>query len=279
MRKWLPAMLVGGILMGASAFWYHSRAYAPAQLLQMLPPDRGVYVFLDIGLLRSAGLLDVVAGAKSIEQPDYQKFVADTGFDYRQDLDQVAIAFRDGDVYYAAQGDFNWDKLAAYAPAHGGKCDRFLCTTPGSEPGRNVSYYMPRNNILALATSRTASAGDMVAPGTWRNGPNIPAVGLWVAAPGGVFKNLNAAPAVARPFLAPLAAAQSTIFTLGPGQQDFELRVEVTTRDAASSRKLAEQVESLNTAAQLTTARVESKDTQVVGTWPVSKAFLESLLK
>ncbi len=297
MRKWLPLMVLGGVLMGAGAYWYHSRSYAPSQLVQMLPPDRSVYVYLDVSLLRSAGILDLIAGSKSLEDADYQKFVKDTGFDYRTDLNGLAVAFREGDVYYAAQGKFDWAKLEAYAPAHGGKCERFLCTTPGSEPGRNVSYYMPRNNILAMATSRKNTAGDMVAPGSWANGPTIPQVGLWVAAPASSFSDLNKLPAGARSFVSPLAKSQGAVFTLGAASsgKDFELRMEVKTADAAAAKKLVEQYAEVTSllvkmlerekiqassgdlSGMLVAGKFEAKDTMVVGVWPVSKEFVKSL--
>ncbi|MEO5924807.1 MAG: hypothetical protein ABIR70_13375 [Bryobacteraceae bacterium] len=299
MRKWLPVMVGLGLLMGGGAYWFHSRPYNSSQLVQMLPPDRSVHVYLDVALLRSAGLLDLIAGSKSLEDADYQKFVAETGFDYRTDLNGLAIAFRDGDVYYAAQGKFNWEKIAAYAPAHGGKCERFLCTTPGSEKGRDVSYYMPRNNILALATSRTATAGDMVAPGSWENGPRVPDVGLWVAAPPFAFTDLKKLPDGTRSFVSPLASAVGTVFTLGAasgGKDGFELRMEVTTKDAAAATKLKDQYAEVTSllvkmlerekiqanpsdmSGLLVGGKFEAKESMVVGTWPVSKGFVQGLV-
>ena len=298
MRKWLPLMVLGGVLMGAGAYWYHSRAYAPSQLVQMLPPDRSVYVYLDVELLRQAGILDLIAGSKTLEDADYQKFVKDTGFDYRTDLNGLAVAFRDGDVYYAAQGKFDWAKLEAYAPSHGGKCERFLCTTPGSEAGRNVSYYMPRNNILAMATSRTNTAGDMVAPGTWSNGPKLPQVGLWVMAPPFAFTDLNKLPAGTRSFVSPLASAVNTVFTLGAATsgKDFELRMEVTTKDAAAAKKLVEQYAEVTSllvkmlerekiqsnpndmSGLLVGGKFTAKDAVVTGVWPVSREFVKGLV-
>lgn len=290
-------MVLGGVLMGASAYWFHSRAYNSSQLVQMLPPDRSAYVYLDVALLRSAGVLDEIAGSPSLEDADYKKFVSETGFDYRKDLDGLAIAFRDGDRYFAAQGRFTWGKIAAYAPAHGGKCERFLCTAPGSEPGRNVSYYMPRNNILAIATSRTATAGDMVAPGSWQNGPRVPDVGLWVLVPPYVLTDLNHAPAIAKPFLTPLAQAASTVFTLGAarGKDGFEVRMEVAAKDAAGATKISGQytegtallvklmerekvqADPADLSGVLAAGKFEAKDATVTGTWPISRAFVKSI--
>lgn len=291
-------MVLSGVLMGASAYWFHSRPYPAARLVQMLPPDRSVHVFLDVALLRSAGILDIIAGSKSLEDPDYRAFVAETGFDYRTDLDTLAIAFRDGDVFYAAQGRFQWDKLAAYAPAHGGSCALFQCKAPGSEPGRDVSYYMPRANILALATSRTATAGDMVAPGTWQNQPRIPTVAMWVSASRESFADLNRFPPGTRSLVSPLAQAQSTVLTLGAapnGRDNFELRLAVTAKDADSATKLAAEfreatgqfikmLERENQPADpsglsglLAVGRFEAAAEEVTGVWPVSRALVESL--
>jgi hypothetical protein len=298
MRKWAAVSVLGGVLMGASAFWFYSRPYPPARLVQMLPPDRAVHVFLDVARLRRAGILEAVAGAKSLEDADYRKFVADTGFDYRTDLDALAIAFRDGDVFYAVQGRFQWEKLSAYAPANGGSCDRVQCTVPGSEPGRNVSFYMPRADVLALATSRASTAADMIAPGSWQNKPQIPDVALWISAPPSAFADLRSFPAGARSFLSPLSQAVSVVFTLGAGPAGaggFELRLRVTAKDEAAARTLAQQfreatglfvkmLERENLRANpadlsglVAGGRFENAGAEVVATWPVSPALVESL--
>ncbi len=298
MRKWLPVIILSAVLLGASAYWFHSKPYDASRLVQMLPPDRSIHVYLNVAALRSAGILDTIAGSKSLEDAEYRKFVDDTGFDYRKDLDELAIAFRDGDVFYAAQGRFNWDKLAAFAPSHGGKCDQFICTTPGSQPGRNVSYYMPRSGTLALATSRTASAGDMVGPGTWHDAPMIGDAGLWVSTPPFVFADLNKMPAGTRSFFSPLAQANAAIFTLGKasnGRDGFELHMDVKTRDADAAKKMAAQYQEVTSllvkmlerdnmhpnpadlSGVLVAGKFEAVESQVIGTWPISKAFVESL--
>jgi hypothetical protein len=294
MKKWLPVMILGGVLLGAGAFWYHSRAYGPDKLMQMLPPDRSAHVFIDVGALRSTGILDLIAGSPALEDADYKKFVTETGFNYRQDLDHLAIAFRDGDVYYAAQGNFNWEKLAAYAPAHGGACERFICKAPGSEPGRNVSYYMPRGGILAIAVSKTASAGDMVGPGSWEHPPKIDAP-VWISTPPFVFNDLSKLPAGTRSFVSPLKNATSAIFTLGPTKDAFELKMNVAAKDAAGAVALAKQYNEVtdlfvkmlerdkmrpdpnDLAGILTSGKFASKEAQVTGTWPIPRKFLESL--
>ena len=65
----------------------------------------------------------MLAGSQGAEEADYKKFVEQTGFDYRTDLDAVAAGFRDGDEYFAVQGRFKWNQLAGYAQSHQGKCE------------------------------------------------------------------------------------------------------------------------------------------------------------
>src|SRR6185436_728552 len=103
MKKWIPVILLAGTLMGGSAYWYYSRPYNASRLMQMLPRDRSVHVYVNLKAMRSSGILDAIAGASTLEEPEYKKFVAETGFNYKTDLDGVAVAFRDGDVFYAAQ--------------------------------------------------------------------------------------------------------------------------------------------------------------------------------
>lgn len=295
MKKWMPVAALAGVLMGASAYWFHSRAYNAMQLVQMLPPDNAVYAYLNVAALRSLGILDKIAGPISGEDVDYRKFVEDTGFNYREDLDSLAVAFREGDIYYAAQGRFNWAKLEAFAAARGGKCEQFQCRVAGSEPGRDVTYYMPRTSTLAIAVSRHATAGDMIAPGTWRNQPRIENVGLWVSAPPPALKDLNSVPGALRPFLEPLRDSTSAVFTLGPAQDGFEMKLVATARDGAGASKIAKQysdvtslvtrmleregtpIKEADLSGMLTGGRFNTKDNEVTGTWPISKQLVESL--
>ena len=104
-------------------------------------------------------------------------------------------------------------------------------------------------------------------------------------------------PAGTRSFFSPLADAGKTVFALGPASKGsgFELRMEVKTRDAAAAKKLAEQYQEVTSllvkmlerdhmtpsAGDLTGVLVagqfQAKEAYVLGTWPISKAFVESL--
>src|SRR5271170_7386164 len=105
---------------GAYAYRRFTQPSMAVDLVQSLPPDQATHVYIDVDALRRGGILNLVAGSKAAEEPDYRKFVEQTGFDYRTDLDAVAAAFFHNDVYFALRGRFQWKKLADYAGLQGG---------------------------------------------------------------------------------------------------------------------------------------------------------------
>jgi hypothetical protein len=298
MRKLIPLMVIGGVLMGAGAYWWYTRPYDAAKLMQCLPEERSLHVYLDVNLLRSSGILDVLAGSKSLEDADYKQFIEETGFDYRTDLDAVAAAFHDGDEAFAVRGRFHWDKISKYFLAHGGKCEQIECSMPASQPGRLISYYPIRTDVLALAVSRDPHAAYIVGPGAWKMPPQIPLAAVWVSAPPYVFSDPNAFPTGSRSFLSPLAQALGTTFTLGPSadKKSFELRMEVTAATAEDAAKLATQLTDVtdllkkmlnrdkmkpnaaDLSGVLVAGRFEAQQNRVTGSWPIERSFLDSLV-
>src|SRR4029077_12202593 len=115
MKKWIPFTIAAGVSMGLGAYWFYSRPFTSVQLLECLPEERSLHGYLDVGLLRSAGILDALAGAKGAEEAEDKQFVEESGFDYRTDLAAVAGGFRNGDIYFAVRGRFHFDKLNKYA--------------------------------------------------------------------------------------------------------------------------------------------------------------------
>ncbi len=222
----------------------------------------------------------------------------ESGFDYRTDLDDVAVGFHDGDEAFAVQGRFHWDRLSKYAIAHGGQCQDNLCSMPASQPGRTISFYPMRAGVLALAVSRDPRAADTIAPGAWKDPPPLPASAVWVSAPPFIFSDPNSLPTGTRSFLSPLAQARGTIFTLGPGQaaKSFDLRMIVdcaTPEDAASLvtqlskatdilKKMLDRDKMKPNPADLSgvlvAGRFEAKQSLVTGQWTIDRSFLESLV-
>jgi hypothetical protein len=301
MKKGAAIAAVLGVVLGVWAFWFYSRPYEAVRLVQCLPEDRSLHVYMNLGTLRSAGLLDLLAGSQGAEEPDYKKFVEQTGFDYRTDLDAVAAGFRDGDEYFAVQGRFQWNRLADYARSHQGSCQSApdaLCSMPASQAGKTISFTLLRRDVLALAVAKDTQAAHTIFPGFWKDPPKIPPAAAWVSAPPYIFSDATNLPAGVGAFRSQLATARNTVFTLGPAadQKAFELKmvVDCTTPDDAT--KMAQQFSGVTELLQkmlardkltpgsadlsgvLVAGRFQAQKEQVTGTWPIDRKFLESLV-
>jgi hypothetical protein len=298
MKKGAAIAAVLGVILGAWGYWFYSRPYDAARLVQCLPSDRSLHVYMNVGLIRAAGFLELLAGSTAGEEADYKKFVEQTGFDYRTDLDAVAAGFRDGDEYLAIQGRFKWDRLAAYALSHQGTCVNSTCSMPASQAGKTISFSLLRRDVLALAVARDPQASRVIFPGFWKDPPKIPAAAIWVSAPPYVFSDAKNLPAGLSPFRTQLSKARNTVFTLGPSQDQraFELRMLVDCTAADDAAKMAAQFASVtdllkkmlerdklkpassDLSAVLVAGRFEVQKDQVTGTWPIERKFIESLV-
>lgn len=291
-----------GVILGIWGYWFYSRPYDAVRLVQCLPQDRSLHVYLNVGLLRSSGILDLLAGSQGAEEPDYKKFVEQTGFNYRTDLDAVAAGFRDGDEYFAVQGRFKWNQLADYAQSHQGKCDvgdnGRMCNMPASQPGKTISFALLRRDVLALAVARDPQGFRLIFPGFWKDPPKIPTAAIWVSAPPYIFADAKSLPAGLGPFRTQLAQARNTVFTLGPSQDQkaFELRMTVDCTAPDDASKMAAQFSSVtdllkkmldrdklkpaagDLSGVLVAGRFEAQKDQVTGTWPIERKFIESLV-
>ena len=274
-----------------------ARTFSAAALVQTLPPDQAIHAYLDVALLRSSGYLDLLSGSPAIQEPDYKKFVEESGFDYRKDLDAAALAFRNGSVYMTLHGRFTWPLLQKYAESHDGHCSNGLCSLPATTPARTISFYQIQPGILALASAPDQRAAAMIGPLQWPTPPSIPTAALWVSTPPFVFDELKSVPTGSRSFLSPLSQSTATIFTLGQGSASgLELRMHVESPTPAAASALAKQLSSTTdlltrmlkrdkmtpTAGDLSSVliagRFESKEKEVSGIWPITRPFLESLI-
>jgi hypothetical protein len=302
MKKGAAVAAVLGVILGAWAYWFYSRPYDAVRLVQCLPSDRSLHVYMNVGLLRSGGLLELLAGSQGTEEPDYKKFVEQTGFDYRTDLDAVAAGFRDGDEYFAVQGRFQWNRLADYARSHQGKCDVIqgadACSMPATQAGKTISFSLLRRDVLALAVARDPQGARVIFPGFWKEPPKIPTAAIWLSAPPYIFADSKTLPAGLSPFRTQLTQARNTVFTLGasPDQKAFELRMLVDCAAPDDAAKMAAQLSSVTellkkmldrdklkpTSGDLTgvliAGRFEAQKDQVTGTWPIERKFIESLV-
>jgi hypothetical protein len=286
----LCAAFTGGIHM------YRTRGGSnPSDLVAYLPTDNATVVYIDAGAIRRSGILNMIAGSKAAEELEYQQFVDQTMFDYRQDLDAVAMAFKDGQVFMAARGNFHWKNLMDYATRQGGSCHNSFCTAPSSRPSRRISFYPLKPNLMALAISSDDSAAYSVVrkPGKLPlDPPNQP---LWMLVPAVALKDADALPAGTKPYASALRNADQILFTVGPDSDHLQLSLQVTCRDAASASKLMVDLQNTTTTLRNWIAREHQQanpadlsgvlvagafrrdDRKVFGQWPIPRAFVDSL--
>jgi hypothetical protein len=272
-----------------------SEPYGAAGLLSTLPAERATLFYMDTGLLRQNGLLELLAGSKAAEEPDYRKFVEQTGFDYRTDLDAVAAAFVNNGVYIALRGRFQWKQLTTYAESQGGECRYAVCTMPGSNAERNISFFPLKTDVLALAVSPQPRAVFDIAPKQWKNAPVLLADPVWMSVPAQVFSSAEGFPNGTRSFFRPLAQAQKVTFAAGPKGDRLELRLEVTCRTPDAAAELVRQLSGTtdllrkmierdhltsdprDLSGVLVAGAFQQRQTQVIGTWPIERGFVEAL--
>jgi hypothetical protein len=289
-------ILLCGAVVGGLYWRTHRRTFDAVGLIECLPPDQSTHVYIDVAALRANGMLDLLAGSKAAEDADYRRFVQQTGFDYRNDLDAAAVGFYRDDVYFAVRGRFDWKKLESYAGLQGGHCRNAVCEMPASTPGRSISYYPLRSNVLALAVSKEPLAVTMIGPQPWSHPPQLSSQPLWISAPAFVFSDVSSMPAGTHSFFSPLAQAQSVVFTAGPEGNRIEVRLDVTCTSAESAASLAKQFTDAtdlfkkmlerdhmapNTndlSGVLVAGAFEQQDKRVIGRWPIERGFVEALV-
>jgi hypothetical protein len=284
-------------LFAAGVYWLRGRSAAlPSNLVALLPSANSSIVYIDVNALRRSGILGMIAGSKTTEEPDYQQFVQETEFDYTHDLDAVAAALKDGRTYFALRGRFHWDHLADYAVEHGGSCHNGFCVLSGSQPHRRISFYLLAPQILALAAGPDDFAAYQVTrqPGTIViSQPKDP---VWAIIPASALQSMDTLPAAAKAFLPALQGADQIVLSIGASSgQQLQLGVHVTCQDAGRATALLAQLESITKTLRDVAARQHAKpdpgdftgvllagnfrrdQSHVYGIWPIPKAFVDAI--
>ena len=279
----------------AFTYWRSQRHFDAVSLIESLPPYQATHVYVAVGALRDSGVLDLLAGSKAEEEPDYRAFVEQTGFDYRSDLDAVAAAFFHGGSYFTIRGHFDWKKLTAYARAQGGDCRNAVCSMAASDKLRHISFFPLSSDVLALAVTTEERGVTMIGPNQWKTPPKLPQEPVWISAPSFMFSDPKDLPAGAQAFLSPLAQAQQVVFAIGPDGQRLRIRLEVSCATPESAAALAKQLTSTtdllkkmlerekmtpnprDLSGVLVAGTFQQEDKRVTGTWPVERGFIEAL--
>jgi hypothetical protein len=272
------------------------RARDPQRLLTCLPAGGYPTLYIDLQTLRDAGILDRLAGVAAIEEPDYKEFVQATGFDYRKDLDAVAVHFAPSARMIVARGRFDREKLASYSKARGGRCAGPICTLEGSAKERQISWSPLDDDLLGIAVAPDPLASTLIAKGS-RAPDALPPAPVWLALPGSVLEPRDGLPPGLSALLASLGGASRATFTVNGSADGFEVRLvapfDDRLRAEASAKRLREATEALKTlmarsgtpvekgslAAVLAGGSFDADQTRVQGRWTLPAGFFSAETK
>lgn len=91
-RRTLPIALAVVVVAAAVTLTVELRKAAPPEPARLLP-GADAFVYADLGWARKAnGGKPLFPGAPVSHDPEYERFIQETGFDFERDLDQVAFA-------------------------------------------------------------------------------------------------------------------------------------------------------------------------------------------
>lgn len=290
-------LLVACALAGAGVYWFRARSAGRSpDLVTYLPSAGASVIYIDVDALRRSGILAMLDRSKTAEEPDYQQFVRETKFDYRQDLDAVAAAVKDGRTYFALRGRFHWKNLSDYAIRQGGSCHNDFCVEPGSQPNRRISFYLFKRDVLAMAVGPDDFGAYQVTSGSAKVTPVTPNDPVWALIPAAALQSADTLPTAAKAFVPALKGADQIVFSLGANSaQQLQLALHVTCKDSADASALAAQLETItkelrelvahqrkkpdpaDLSALLVAGNFRHEDRQVYGTWPIPRAFVDAV--
>jgi hypothetical protein len=280
----------------AVLLWMRPRDVSTADLLDHFPAGDGIIAWADVAALRSAGVLDLIAGSKTVQEPDYISFVQQSGFDYARDLDGVLLTVRGDDIYLLLTGRFRWNQLEKYVTENGGSCGGSICRIAGSRVNRNISFSSIRNGVMALAVGpgNSAVSALLTRKNQSRSVPSSQPV--WISLPPSALQgNASALLPGTRPFTSALSKADSVTLSIGPREDRLEAFLEVTCPtpgDAAFLQlQMQEATELLKNliarenkqpnpndlSGVLTAGTFGRNDRQVWGKWPIERHFVRAL--
>lgn len=275
--------------------YLRSQKYSTAGLLQRLPSEGAVVLYIDFAALRRAEVLDLFASSAVAQEPEYRAFVESTGFNYLQDLDSALVSFHKTGKYLLLRGRFDWRNISQYVRAQGGRCNNSFCRMEGSTAERQISYFPLQPNIMALAVSTDGDAASRLQ--TRHPGPRLEVLAdpVWSVIPAAVLKDSAELPAGMRMFARALQGTQKIVLSGAPEGPRLRLQLDATCNTAEDAAALAVQLRAVTALLRelivrerqapnprdlsgiLTAGVFEQRGRRVIGYWPVERAFLESL--
>ncbi len=133
------------------------------EIIQLLPESSSLLAYANVSDLRKAPAIEHLAAMAlpTHVDADYADFINATGFDYRRDLDQVAITAIGEDRVAIADGRFDQDKIGAYALRSGSighRGGRTVYVIKGIPPRHDVFLTFLSKHRIAIATGTDVSS-------------------------------------------------------------------------------------------------------------------------
>ncbi len=287
-------VICGGALFAVVAF--RTRTLTPAQLIKRLPSKDALVFAIDFGALRQAGVLEALDGSKMGQEADYQKFVADTQFNYAKDLDYAIASFGPTGKYILAKGRFDWSALRAYAYKQGGQCYNALCRMPGSTPDRRISFFPVQSGLMALAVAPVDDAATHLENAGEYSSLPAPDAPVWLYLPPAILKSPDGLPEGTVLFARSVGDAKSVTLGFSPKDGKIQARLDVLCKNdqdaLVTTTELSKVTEVLRSviahagqkanpadwSGVLVSGRFESVGPRVFGYWPIERAFIENML-
>jgi len=298
-NSWLLVLLAAG---GAAAvygllIWYRTAADPTvADLLRRLPETNALTLRVDIAALRRAGLAQLLEGSAAVEEPEYRRFVTESGFDWKTDLEALTITRVAKDWYFFARGSFNLDKLRAYATSRGGECRNGICDAAGVTQGRRVSFFPITPRVLAVASAnypRAVANLQRRSKVEWVGG--VPDGPVWLSFNGPFLAGDPELPSGGRLFGKVLSETIRTNFSANAGANGMELTMRAFCTDEAAANNVKSQLEGItrefkgyfdklgqptsrdDLSGLLTSGQFSVTGSEVTGKWPLHPEFIKKL--
>lgn len=237
------AVLAAGAIYGLLV-WRRASVPPMAELLRRLPERDALTIHIDLSAMRKAGLSDVLDGAPVAEEPEYRRFVEESGFDWKTDLDALTLSHYRNEWYFLIEGRFDMERLRQYALSRNGTCRNGVCDVAGVTPGRRISFYPLAPRMLAMASSTVTGAvyalQQRSAP-EWVGG--VPEGPAWVSLNGSVLKGDPSLPAGGRLFGKVLAETERTTFAVAAGADGLSLTMKAYCPTAAEAENVRAQLD------------------------------------
>lgn len=300
-RSWQISFLVVALCLGAWAVleWNRRRAdLSDEALYRRLPIDRAIQLYVNVQQMRSAGMLDLLAGSKAVEELDYQQFIADTAFDYRQDLDVVMAAFTRSRSLFLLKGRFDWERIRKWAEARGVKCLNGYCAGDTPQRGRSVSFFMAFPTVLAVGVGDdTSAAYDLQLTRKLPPGAVMLPQPFWIRLPSSYLEDQQALPEGTKAFASAVKGAERVTLGVGPGGEAFEVEMQAVFASEQEAAETCQYLEKMTATLQaffrrdkqqpndadlsgvLVGGRFAQQGSRIVGKWPIRWQFLESIAK